>query len=71
MHREKRTRSILKAVTYRIISIIMDSTIAYAVTKDTGQTVLLVVFSNAVSIILYFAHERAWNSIIWGRHTVE
>lgn len=64
---EKNKRSIAKAVTYRIISIILDSAIAYLITKNTTQTIMLVVFSNLVSIVMYFFHERTWNLVKWGR----
>lgn len=70
MHREKRTRSILKAITYRIISIAIDATIAYAVTQNTKQTITLVLISNLVSIVIYFIHERAWNRVYWGKHSI-
>jgi uncharacterized membrane protein len=68
MHQEKRKRSILKAVTYRLVSILLDSTIAFLVTKSAQQTLILVFVSNAISIIIYFIHERTWNKIPWGRH---
>lgn len=70
MHREKRTRSVAKAVTYRLVSIIMDSTIAYAITRDTEKTALLVIISNVISIMVYFVHERVWNRIHWGKHSL-
>lgn len=70
MHKEKRTRSVAKAVTYRLVSIVMDSTIAYAITRDTEQTAMLVIISNVISIMVYFVHERAWNRIHWGKHTL-
>lgn len=70
MHKEKRIRSIAKAITYRIISIIIDSIIAYAITKNAKQTLVLVVISNVISIGVYFVHERAWNRVHWGKHTI-
>jgi uncharacterized membrane protein len=71
MHREKRSRSAIKAITYRIISIIIDSVIAYTITKDAKQTIILVLISNSVSILVYFLHERAWNRIHWGKHAIQ
>jgi uncharacterized membrane protein len=71
MHREKRSRSAIKAITYRIISIIIDSAIAYTITKDAKQTIILVLISNSVSILVYFLHERAWNRIHWGKHAIQ
>ena len=70
MHREQRTRSAIKAITYRLISIIIDSIIAYTITKSAQQTAVLVLISNSISILVYFAHERAWNRIHWGKHMI-
>lgn len=69
MHKEQRRRSIIKAITYRFISIIMDSIIAFLITKNAETTLFIVAVTNAISIIVYFIHERAWNRIPWGRHT--
>lgn len=71
MHREKRSRSAIKAITYRIISIVIDSIIAYTITKSAKQTAILVLISNSISILVYFIHERAWNRIHWGKHLIQ
>jgi uncharacterized membrane protein len=71
MHKEKRSRSLIKAITYRLISIVIDSGVAYAITKSSKQTLLLVVASNTISMVVYFIHERAWNRVHWGKHTIE
>ncbi len=70
MHKEHRRRSILKAITYRFISIIMDSAIAFLVTRSAETTLLIVAITNAISIVVYFVHERAWNRVPWGRNSV-
>lgn len=71
MHREKRTRSAIKAITYRILSIMIDSVIGYAITRSAEKTALLVLISNSISIVMYFLHERAWNRIHWGKHAIQ
>ncbi len=71
MHRENRSRSAIKAITYRILSIIIDSAIAYTVTKSVRQTAILVLISNSISILMYFLHERAWNRVHWGKHAIQ
>jgi len=68
MHKEHRRRSIIKAITYRFISILVDSVIAFAITQSAEKTLLFVAISNAISIVIYFMHERAWNRVPWGRH---
>ncbi len=70
-HKEKRQRSLLKALTYRILSVIIDYIIIYSITREYEKSIAIVALSNGVSLCLYFAHERAWNKIKWGRHTHE
>lgn len=70
MHREKSERSVAKAVTYRVISIIVDSSVAYLVTQSAEKTLIFVIISNMISIMIYFFHERAWNRVHWGKHII-
>lgn len=65
---EKSQRSLIKAVTYRIISIIADFIAAFFFTKDTAMSIGFVLIINGYSIILYYLHERAWARIHWGKH---
>lgn len=71
MHSEHRRRSVIKAITYRFISIVFDAIIAYAVTQSAEKTLIFIVISNAISIVIYFGHERVWNRIPWGRRTTQ
>jgi uncharacterized membrane protein len=61
------SRSITKAVTFRIVILVSDSVIVYALTHRVDLTVGVMIFSNLASTILYIFHERAWNKISWGR----
>jgi uncharacterized membrane protein len=70
MHHEKRNRSIAKAITYRLISILMDSIIAFYITGSAEKTAFFVLLSNTLSLGIYFAHERIWNKIHWGKHSI-
>ncbi|MBW4061016.1 DUF2061 domain-containing protein [Candidatus Saccharibacteria bacterium] len=60
-------RSITKSITFRILVIISDLVVIYLITKRIGATIALTVFTNLASTVLYFAHERVWNRIAWGR----
>jgi len=71
MPKEKRRRSVMKAITYRLLSITIDSTLAYLLTNSIEKTIIFVIASNTLSIIMYFIHERAWNRVSWGRHELE
>lgn len=68
---EKHTRSIAKAISYRIVSISLDLLIIFAITKKADLTLWIVVLSNLVSIFLYYFHERIWNKVHFGRRLIE
>ena len=63
-------RSLTKAITFRLLVLTVDSLIIYAITGRSDITVGVVVLSNISSTVLYFLHERAWNSIHWGRKKI-
>lgn len=60
-------RSIVKAITFRILIIISDSIIIFTITHRYDVTIGVIFFSNLASTMLYFLHERAWNAIHWGK----
>lgn len=64
---EKNGRSLAKAVSYRVVSVIVDLTLVYLITKRIDLTLGVVVVSNTASIFVYYFHERAWNKIHIGR----
>jgi uncharacterized membrane protein len=60
-------RSLVKAITFRIIILTSDSVIIYLLTHRLDVTLGLMVFSNLASTTIYFIHERIWSRINWGR----
>ena len=66
MHDEHR-RSVLKAISWRIIA---TSVTMFLVYIFTGQLVLMVgvgFFDVVLKLVFYFLHERVWNRIEFGR----
>lgn len=64
---EKTSRSLVKTITYRLTIIVSQSIIVQFITRDIVTTVSIVSISNIIATILYFLHERIWNSIHWGK----
>jgi uncharacterized membrane protein len=64
---EKHSRSLLKAISYRVLSVTADSAAAYFFTRDMALSAGIVIFVNSYSTVLYYLHERAWANIHWGR----
>lgn len=56
-------RSLIKAITFRLLIIISDSFVIFFITHRVDVTLGIIFFSNIVSTILYFIHERIWNNI--------
>ncbi len=64
---EKHSRSVTKAISYRLLSITVDSIVAYFITRDALLSLGIVIFVNSYSTVLYYLHERVWANIHWGR----
>ncbi|MCX6775998.1 MAG: DUF2061 domain-containing protein [Candidatus Micrarchaeota archaeon] len=60
-------RSLAKALTYRILIIILDFTVIYLFTGRVEIAFWFMVVSNVYTTIGYYAHERVWNKIKWGK----
>lgn len=64
--KETRSRSFAKAVSYRIICIVMLAIVTYAVTGDIYEMTYIVVIFQSIQAVLYYVHERVWERIGWG-----
>ena len=61
-------RSIAKAFTFRLVILVSDAIIIFAITHRYDLTIGVMIFSNIASTALYILHERFWNGIHWGKH---
>jgi uncharacterized membrane protein len=66
-HKEQHKRSIVKAVTFRIVVMVSDFVIIMAITRRYDIALGIIAASNMASTFLYYFHERAWNQVKWGR----
>lgn len=64
-----RKRSLVKALTYRVIIVILDFLVVYVLTKKTEVAVGFMIISNLYTSVGYFVHERLWARITWGLGT--
>ncbi len=58
---ENHARSIAKAISYRILSLTVDTLFIYFITRKVSMTLGIVIVTNAYSTFLYYFHERLWN----------
>lgn len=59
-------RSVVKAMTYRILIMILDFATIYFFTRTVKIALGFVIVSNLYTTIAYFGHERLWTRIKWG-----
>ncbi len=59
-------RSVVKAVTYRVLIMFLDFVTIYLMTGMAHIAVGFMIVSNLYTTIAYFGHERIWARIKWG-----
>lgn len=67
MMKVTKTRSFVKALSYRIWGTFSSVAVAYVITKNAALSVTIAFWETVVKIFIYYAHERGWNMIQWGR----
>ncbi|MDD1657617.1 MAG: DUF2061 domain-containing protein [Methanomicrobiales archaeon] len=64
---EYRIRSLTKAITYRIIILVLDFAAVFFLTGRYEVALGFMIVSNVYTSIAYYFHERVWSGIAWGR----
>ena len=68
---EHHKRSIAKTLGFHALIICADAIVVYLITEKYAVTLSVIIFTNLVSGVIYFLHERAWNRVHWGKSTLE
>jgi uncharacterized membrane protein len=64
---ELRRRSVVKALSWRILAAIITTFVVLAMTGQMEFAATVGVIDTLVKLIIYFAHERVWNKLNYGR----
>jgi adenylylsulfate kinase len=64
---EGRLRSILKAVSWRIVATLTTIALAFVLTGNLVVSASLGALEVTVKIVVYYLHERLWNLTNFGR----
>jgi len=62
-----RKRSLIKAVSWRIVGSIDTFGLSFLVTGHAGHAASIALAEVVTKIGLYYLHERAWRRVAWGR----
>ncbi|MDZ7613612.1 MAG: DUF2061 domain-containing protein [Flavobacteriaceae bacterium] len=66
--KERNTRSIAKAISWRIVGTVDTIIISYLITGTLSLALSIGAIETVTKIALYFFHERLWNVVPWGKH---
>jgi len=61
-----RKRSLVKALTYRVVIVCLDFLVVYIFTHKVEVALGFMIVSNVYTTLGYFLHERIWARIRWG-----
>lgn len=64
---EKHTRTVAKAVSWRVIATFTTMTLVYIFTREWTVSVGVGITEVIAKILFYYLHERAWEKISWGK----
>ncbi len=65
--REAKTRSIVKAISYRCIGTVGTMAIAFFFTGELWISAGIGIADLTAGSVLYYTHERIWNIVGWGK----
>ena len=65
-HKDSRIRSLIKGITWRILATTTTITIAYIITGHIGDALKIGGIEFFGKLIIYYFHERAWQSVPYG-----
>ena len=66
-NREAHIRSIMKAVSYRLLAAVATGTIAFVFTRRLDISLGIAAVEAVAKIICYYIHERLWSFIKFGQ----
>jgi sulfate adenylyltransferase subunit 1 len=64
--REQKRRSVLKAVSWRVIGSVATVAAAFLLTQDTRLAAAIGATEVVTKLVLYYGHERLWTRIKFG-----
>ena len=69
LKQETLKRSLLKTISWRVIGTLDTVVIAYLITDRVNEALTIGGIELISKMVLYFFHERTWNTIRWGKNS--
>lgn len=65
--KDSHARSLIKGISWRTLGTIDTIILSFIVTGDVEHSFKIGLTEIVTKVMLYYLHERAWNSVVWGR----
>ncbi|MBW3002136.1 DUF2061 domain-containing protein [Candidatus Woesearchaeota archaeon] len=65
---DKHVRSIAKSISWRTIATLTTMILVFVFTGKLALAAGIGFFEVIIKLTVYYAHERAWDNITWGRY---
>lgn len=65
--KDKKRRTILKSITFRIVATIATVVIVYLLTGNLALANTIGLIDLVSKLLIYYLHERAWEAVSWGK----
>jgi len=65
--KDNHSRSVVKAITWRIIATVTTMLLVYIFTRELILTLGVGAFDVGLKLIFYYLHEQVWNAVKWGK----
>lgn len=65
---ERHVRSVVKAVSYRFLAMIVTMLIVFVFTRKLALSIGVGLVELLAKIFFFYIHERVWGKISWGKH---
>lgn len=64
---EHHKRTMAKTISWRIVGFLITTGVLYLFNRDAKQSLIIMGSADVVKIFVYYAHERVWNRVKFGR----
>ncbi|MBI2674191.1 MAG: DUF2061 domain-containing protein [Candidatus Yanofskybacteria bacterium] len=68
-HFEIKGRSVVKALTWKLIALSLTWLILYYFSGKAGESFKIAIIVAPISLVAYYFHERIWNRVHWGKES--
>lgn len=64
---ESHARSIVKAISWRVLALVITVCVALFITGKVGFAAAIGLSDSCIKLVIYYLHERVWNRVRFGQ----